>query len=375
MLNIYFSRTDQVRGTGFKFIFENYLNFENEKTNVLLIDDQKSIIKDYVPTRLKFILFSLLLWVFILPLWMIQRLFFLKSKKINNESNIFVMRQTNLFILKKLFFNEVDGFYCVDSIVDYYNSKHKKNFFLARYLSTTASYVFELYIVLFSDCKIYFNSQLVSERFVKRFRFADLNTKRVKALIICPPHNSHKIKLKEDPNYFDVNIALYANFDFFESKLGAITFLKSLSDCQHSHVFKDININIFGKSADKNFKQFHLKQFGNFKINVEGLVEDIYERLNKNDLLIIPVESTNGVKIKVLEALDFGIPVMTTKNVAMHIPNYKDIPMLIPIEDIELFKEGLNYLDYEEIKTRDKFMPLSSWAEHFKEYKALCKKT
>ena len=371
MINIYFSRTDQVSGTGFKFIFENYLNFVNEKTNVLLIDDQKSVIKDYAPIRLKFILFSLSLWVFIFPLWILQRVFLYKSKKINNELNIFVMRQTNLFILKKLFFNEVDGFYCVDSIVDYYNSKYKKNFSLARYLSTTASYVFELYIVLFSKCNIYFNSQLVSERFIKRFRFTKFNAKRVKALIICPPHNPHKIKPIKDSNYLGVNIALYANFDFFESNLGAMTFLKSLTESQYSHDSKDININIFGKSADKYFNQFHLKQFGNFKIKVEGLVEDIYKRLNMNDLLIIPVESTNGVKIKILEALDFGIPVMTTKNVAMHIPDYKEIPMLIPLEDIGSFKEGLSQLDYEEIKTLDRFMSLSSWADHFIEYKAL----
>ena len=371
MLNIYFSRTDQVSGTGFKFIYENYLNFVNEKTNVLLIDDQKSMVKDYVPIRLKFILFSLSLWIFILPLWLIQRVFLDKSKKMNEEFNVFVMRQTNLFILKKLFFNEVDGFYCVDSIVDYYNSKYKKDFSLARYLSTTASFVFELYIVLFSDCNIYFNSQLVSERFIKRFRFTNLNTKRVRALIICPPHNSQKIKPTQDPNYLGVDIALYANFDFFESKLGATAFLESLTESQYSQDSRDININIFGKSADKNFKQYHLKQFGNFKIKVEGLVEDIYKKLNVNDLLIIPVESTNGVKIKILEALDFGIPVMTTKNVAMHIPDYKKIPMLIPIDDIELFKEGLSQLDFEEVKNRDRFMSLSSWADHFIEYKAL----
>lgn len=72
------------------------------------------------------------------------------------------------------------------------------------------------------------------------------------------------------------------------------------------------NLNIEVHFIGKNPSEDLLKANDNKKIFVHGFVEDITEYLSEADMFIVPLREGGGIRVKILEAMNWGIPVIST---------------------------------------------------------------
>ncbi len=86
-------------------------------------------------------------------------------------------------------------------------------------------------------------------------------------------------------------------------------------------------------------------------IVVEGEVEDAHEFICKNDIMIVPLFSGSGIRIKILESMAIGKPVITTSigREGIEAENRKDL--LIANNEIEFLKQ-MKYVQNNKEETR-----------------------
>lgn len=70
----------------------------------------------------------------------------------------------------------------------------------------------------------------------------------------------------------------------------------------------DIEVHLIGKNPSEDL----LKANDNKKVFVHGFVEDITEYLSDSDMFIVPLREGGGIRVKILEAMNWGIPVIST---------------------------------------------------------------
>lgn len=365
MYKVFFSSLDLKGFTGYRYIFDNYLDNQPEDFEIKTIKTTNSFIKDYLPEWLIYIIISFILWVFLPIVLTVFPFIYFYKKKNNSLKNIFVTRTTNLFVIKELILTNSKHFYCVDSVADYYFLRIN-NFFL-KYIIFLLGIIFEIYPVLFSNCIFYFNSKLSSDKFYSRYKFFGFKKSRSKYLLICPKKNTVKLdKSHEDKLTFD--IAFFSNFEYFESKKGAEIFFDAIKKNKFFKGELSLNLNVFGKGSEIFLERFDGKIFGNFKINIFGFLDNLESQLKNTDLAIIPVKETCGLKIKILETISLGIPLMTTQAVAAHLPTTKNQSLLFVSPEIDSMVEDIIEFDFSKTNFFNYNYPYS-WNKHFEFYK------
>ena len=107
----------------------------------------------------------------------------------------------------------------------------------------------------------------------------------------------------------------------------------------HKNVIPKINKNdkfkiyIAGKKMPKKYLN------GKFKNTlVTGKVENALDYISNKEILFVPIFSGSGIRIKILEAMAIGIPVISTQKGAQGIP-YKDGHDIIIANSAEEFYE------------------------------------
>lgn len=73
-----------------------------------------------------------------------------------------------------------------------------------------------------------------------------------------------------------------------------------------SEQISEVSLKLYGKGAEKYFKNYH-KQ-----VKAIGFVEDITTELKKSQVYIAPLFVGAGIRIKILEAMSIGLPVVAT---------------------------------------------------------------
>jgi glycosyltransferase involved in cell wall biosynthesis len=103
-----------------------------------------------------------------------------------------------------------------------------------------------------------------------------------------------------------------------------------------------------------------------------GFVEDKYHFLANNGILLAPIQSSSGVRIKIIEALSIGVPVITTKAGAKGIPSKNNFGLVVCENDQEFIETLVDLA-----KNADKRKKLSENAQEFysKWYAGLSLKT
>ncbi|ENQ3078306.1 glycosyltransferase family 4 protein [Bacillus cereus] len=104
-----------------------------------------------------------------------------------------------------------------------------------------------------------------------------------------------------------------------------------------------IQLTIIGKNPSEELKKLVTR----YKENVEllGYVEDLSKLFNESCAMIIPLLFGSGVKLKTLEALSFGLPVISTEFGVEGIDVHKD--MCIVENDVEKFPQHMiNLIDF-----------------------------
>lgn len=70
----------------------------------------------------------------------------------------------------------------------------------------------------------------------------------------------------------------------------------------------DIEVQLIGENPSANIKKFSK----NKKVFVHGYVDDVKPYLEESDIFIVPLRDGQGIRVKILEAMNWGIPVVST---------------------------------------------------------------
>jgi len=115
-----------------------------------------------------------------------------------------------------------------------------------------------------------------------------------------------------------INLLFYGSLDR-PMNIQALNFIKNslIPLLQKEHMLQKIRINIFGSGIPP--KHFKLEKDKN--INYLGVVKNPGEYIRGADLVIVPVKNVGGTKVRVLETLFCGKPVIVMPEVVAGLPN------------------------------------------------------
>ena len=166
------------------------------------------------------------------------------------------------------------------------------------------------------------------KKMAQTIRFKTLKNREIQSLKQCDlimPHNKDNIKLLENdgitenkcqwlvPFYYDMreikrksnhrDILFYGAMSRKENYLSAEWFINNVMPLLNEY---DIRFVVLGGNPPDN-----LTRYENERIHVTGFVEDIRPYFSSSMCLVAPLVLGAGIKVKILEALSAGIPVLT----------------------------------------------------------------
>jgi polysaccharide biosynthesis protein PslH len=158
--------------------------------------------------------------------------------------------------------------------------------------------------------------------------FQSWGNAQIKTLPFFPEQSDYM--WKDNPNSFihfgamnwQPNIEAY-------SKLKNILFPEIVKSCPESI------LKVAGSFMDS------LPASNNPAIQQLGFVKNKYEFLANNGILLAPVGSGSGVRVKIIEALSIGVPVITTETGAKGIPTENNNGLIICQSDEEFIKKAI----------------------------------
>lgn len=184
----------------------------------------------------------------------------------------------------------------------------------------------------------YFPSKLNFEtecEILKKFDLAIAISKR--------DYNAFKYKLNDVyylPFYFKANILTPNRIDENKTKniigfIGGdadfnVTAVKRLLERVIPLCKTDFKLYIFGKICNK------FINFQNDRVELKGLVENIYDAYGQVDIMINPVSFGSGLKTKCIESMAYGIPLITTSVGAQGIEDASGDCFLVGDTDMDL---------------------------------------
>lgn len=120
-------------------------------------------------------------------------------------------------------------------------------------------------------------------------------------LIINSQEISHSFETKENAIMYVGNLSWEANID------GLIYFLENIYPMAREKV-KDLKFYIIGKNPPQKLQEI---AENDKSIILTGFVEDLNEYTLKSKIFVVYLRYGSGIKIKILEALSMGLPVVT----------------------------------------------------------------
>ncbi len=144
------------------------------------------------------------------------------------------------------------------------------------------------------------------------------NNKKVYELAFYP-----EIKIKKVENN-EKNILFIGDMDYFPNKDALFYFMKKIFPHIKEKI-KDVKLFIVGPSINKS-----IEKLSNGKdIFVKGFVPKIEEVYSKTNVLVVPLRIGTGIRVKIIEAMANGVPIVSTK---------------IGCEGIKGIKDGVNII-------------------------------
>ena len=357
---IIFSKHDLVSATGINYIYKSYLKCFKEKHDIAITTKSKFNYLDITPGGIFFLIYTIFLPILILPSFFLRSLISSKSNK-----KIFVV--SHMHNIRNLFLNifqDVRGIYCVDSIFNYHKLRFAQKPKYLRFIFLIPSYLCELNFVIMTECPLFFNSSEVAEEFTKRYKYFISDNREIMCLNIG--HPSSRPLYKKNVNPDKNNFAIYGNFLFYESEFGLNRLIEELKNIDENSSKVHTNIHIFGKNSNQMYYKYNDLIIAGVQFSVLGMVDSIEDVLQSCDGVIIPVEKTGGLKIKLLETLNYGLYALTTQNVAKHLEGYKNFSHLKVFNDIEDIVKNLGNLDIKDPKNFIKGESLPKWETHYR---------
>ena len=95
-------------------------------------------------------------------------------------------------------------------------------------------------------------------------------------------------------------------------------------------VNNNVHFNIYGKSPSDKIKNAASK-FQN--ISIKGYVDDLENSIKDSNLLVVPIVAGSGVKTKVLDAMRWGVPIVSSEEGVSGLLNIEESGILVSKSD------------------------------------------
>jgi len=104
----------------------------------------------------------------------------------------------------------------------------------------------------------------------------------------------------------DKHILFLGSFDWYPNVEGLLWFYEKIF-VRLSRQYSNIYLNVVGKNPTD-----EIKNIERYNINVTGYVDDVDIYYEKSHIFIVPLFSGSGIRIKILQAMYVGIPIVST---------------------------------------------------------------
>lgn len=294
-ISLFFFKTDLKTDTGYKYIFDQVKTLPIVDTTV---DDFNNDTKFHV-LRLPLLILFLL----------ITRYFIKGTTKQKHCIVGFPKNWCEIVALKQIGYN----LYLVDSVYDYYDLRLEKSNLILRSLILKICNLYEGLLLNCINNKIFLNSMYASDLMrLRNSKFADRIGYLPIGITLDKCQKAKNTLSHKYPREKKI-IGMWANYRFHENRYGLECFLQRFLEQKNFGV--DCQIKIAGGGLDNKFKM----KFCQSEIEFLGRVSNLEEFIFNCDGLILAVERTNGIKTKLLELIQLGIPFMVKKSILSHI--------------------------------------------------------
>jgi glycosyltransferase involved in cell wall biosynthesis len=209
--------------------------------------------------------------------------------------------------------------YCkkIVDLHDVTSERHKKTFLKEKNPFLKLIHLYEFFRIKNVERKILKNADgiiVTSKEERKKLK----NNKKVFELAFYPEIRIRKMENDEK------NILFIGDMDYFPNKDALFYFIKKIFPHIKQKI-KDAKLFIVGPSMNKS-----IKKLSNGKdIFTKGFVPKIEEVYSKTNVLVVPLRIGTGIRVKIIEAMANGVPIVSTK---------------IGCEGIKGIKDGVNIM-------------------------------
>ena len=163
-----------------------------------------------------------------------------------------------------------------------------------------------------------------------------LNKNRIKGLLV-PNGTTQKMVIEKD--FSEPSLIFCGSLDYAPNKNGLLWFYEMIWP-KLKMTIKGITLTVIGRNGQDNaYAPLKIDQ----QINFIGEVKDVTPYYLKNNIAIVPLLEGSGTRLKILEAMSFGLPVISTSIGAEGI-NYTLNKNIIIANTLEEFELGLKVL-------------------------------
>jgi glycosyltransferase involved in cell wall biosynthesis len=163
-----------------------------------------------------------------------------------------------------------------------------------------------------------------------------LNKNRIKGLLV-PNGTTQKKVIQKD--FSEPSLIFCGSLDYAPNKNGLLWFYEMIWP-KLKMTIKGITLTVIGRNGHDNaYAPLKIDP----QINFTGEVKDVTPYYQKNNIAIVPLLEGSGTRLKILEAMSFGLPVISTSIGAEGI-NYTLNKNIIIANTLEEFELGLKVL-------------------------------
>lgn len=192
---------------------------------------------------------------------------------------------------------------------------------LPRYFLSDLKYykIFNYYFVVSEEAK-----QWIKKRYPEKLVFVIPNGVEIK-----------EVSYQEKKDTF--NLLFVGDMSFFQNVDTVLFFMKRIFPFIKKEI-KNVKFYIVGRNPDKKI----LKFLKDNSVVITGFVKDISKYYKIADVFVAPIRTGAGIRNKILEAMSYSLPVVTTKYATEGIKVADDVNIMIANNDKEFAKKVIN---------------------------------
>ncbi|MEO0261821.1 MAG: glycosyltransferase [candidate division WOR-3 bacterium] len=216
---------------------------------------------------------------------------------------------------------------------DVTSERHKKMFFGTKNLFLKLIHLYEYFRIKNLERKILKNMDgviVISKN--EKIKLKKRN--KVYEVPFCLDIETKKGEMKNE----EKNILFIGDMNYYPNKDALFYFVKKIYPIIKKDV-KNVKLLIVGPSIDKKVKKLQ-----NEDIIVKGFIPSIDEVYSNVNVLAVPLRIATGIRIKILEAMARGVPIVSTKIGCEGIRGLKNEVNIIIEDDPLRFAKGIERL-------------------------------